>query len=541
VIVHRLSASILAVTVALSGCGVNEPSDPPAATDPSAHAPAYAAALSSYFPPPETNGGWRKTSSRIQALALGIDIATAESLRGYLMALPWEGYSTGVTGYKASDKASLIIKKGWLVGEYYNQASARDAVYYLASNGKTFAMMLLGRMQLDYPALEIGLGSRLYDSRWLPQGFPLSDSLKTAITLDQVFRHTSGIVPEAQASIAGGAVRTEAGWNFVPFTLGLDAEWPVSGPLYFSPGSPSSYTRGSTYSSVAFNHFSLVFRNVTQLEPGAYLRQGILDPIGVGRMAYKRTAGMDDYQWATAGNGLSSARDFARLAYLLLHEGEWGGRQLFTQAWIRSFTGVPAYPNLRSNQDCYWGAAYPTDLYSTIGSGFNRAIIVPSLDLVFTFNGRTPSAIQAEVTRNLLQKLFASVTDRYVTCDGRVINNPPPQRVAGFTLINADTDQPIGALTNTMTISLATLPTRRLNVRADTWPSTVGSVRFGLDAAASYRIETGAPYALAGDIQGNYKPWTPAAGTHTLKATPYTGAAATGAAGLPLTVTFTIK
>ena len=82
-------------------------------------------------------------------LAHGIDIALADSLGAYLMALPWERYYTGVSGYKESNKAALIIKNGWLVAEYYNEASARNAVYYLASNGKTFAMMLLGRMQLD--------------------------------------------------------------------------------------------------------------------------------------------------------------------------------------------------------------------------------------------------------------------------------------------------------------------------------------------------------------------------------------------------------
>jgi hypothetical protein len=30
---------------------------------------------------------------------------------------------------------------------------------------------------------------------------------------------------------------------------------------------------------------------------------------------------MGGYIWVTAGNALASARDYARLAYLLLHEG----------------------------------------------------------------------------------------------------------------------------------------------------------------------------------------------------------------------------
>jgi hypothetical protein len=50
------------------------------------------------------------------------------------------------------------------------------------------------------------------------------------------------------------------------------------------------------------------------------------------------------------------------------------------------------------------------------------------------------------------------------------------QSVVSFDLINADTDQVIGPLNDGDILNLATLPTRNLNVRANTSPSTVGSV-----------------------------------------------------------------
>jgi hypothetical protein len=115
--------------------------------------------------------------------------------------------------------------------------------------------------------------------------------------------------------------------------------------------------------------------------------------------------------------------------------------------------------------------------------------------------------------------------------------------VQSFTLINADTDQPIAGfdpLTSGATLNLATLPTRNLNIRANTSPATVGSVVFGFDTNPNTRTESGAPYALAGDASGNYFPWTPAVGPHTVKATPYSGSGATGTAGTPLTITFTV-
>jgi CubicO group peptidase (beta-lactamase class C family) len=382
--------------------------------------------LSSYFPPAEAAGGWRKTTDATQIRNLGMDAGKLGALGTYLMALPYEGYYTGVSGYKPSNKAALVVKNGWIVGEYYNQAGANTAVYYLASNGKTFAMLLAGHMATNYSQFGFGLSSRLYDQRWLPEGYALTDTRKASITFDQVFRHVSGIVPEAQAAIASGAVESQTDWNFAPFTVGKDPDYPVSAPLYFAPGNPSTYTKGSTYSSVAFNHFALIFRNVTGLEASAYLRQAILNPIGVGRMAYKLTPGMGDALWAPAGNGLASARDFARLGYLMLHEGDWNGTPIFPASWLRQFTASSAYRNIRSNVDCRWGSKYPSDMYRTTGSGLNWVLVVPSLDLVVTFNGRTPKSFGAEVDSASLSKLFAAVTDRYVACDGTVVNDTPP-------------------------------------------------------------------------------------------------------------------
>ena len=412
------SAALLLATA----CDPGEPFSPPVTAAP----PPPMAALSSYYPPPEAAGGWRTATSPEQMLGQGIDAARLADLGSYLMSLPYESYKVGVSGYSPSNKAALVVKNGWIVGEYYNQPGAETGMYYLASNGKTFAMMLAGRLARDHAGLGFGLQSKLYDPRWLPQGFPLTDPGKADITIDEVFRHVSGIIPEVEDKIASGAVQPGSTWNFAPATVGKDPDYPVTAPLYFAPGVPSSYTREGTYSSVAFNHFSLIFRNVTGLEAGEYLRRSILDPIGVGKMAYKRPAGMGDYVWATAGNGLSSARDFARLGYLMLHEGRWAGTDVFDAAWLRQFTSSPDYRNIRSNVDCRWGTKYPRDMYRTTGSGQNWILVVPSLDLMLTFNGRTPKSVSEELDVTSLEKLFAAVTERYVACDGTVFNDGPP-------------------------------------------------------------------------------------------------------------------
>jgi len=65
-------------------------------------------------------------------------------------------------------------------------------------------------------------------------------------------------------------------------------------------------------------------------------------------------------------------------------------------------------------------------------------------------------------------------------------------------------------------------------------------VRFGYDGNANVRVENGSPYALAGDSSGNYYAWTPSAGSHSVTATPYAGANASGSAGASRTITFTV-
>src|SRR5580704_5651727 len=117
------------------------------------------------------------------------------------------------------------------------------------------------------------------------------------------------------------------------------------------------------------------------------------------------------------------------------------------------------------------------------------------------------------------------------------------QAVTSFTLISAGANRPVAGfdpIANGATIDLASLPTLGLNMRANTQPATVGSVRFRLDGNTNYRTDSLPPYALASETGGNYAAWTLGLGSHTVTATPYTGSGATGTAGTPLTITFFI-
>jgi hypothetical protein len=114
--------------------------------------------------------------------------------------------------------------------------------------------------------------------------------------------------------------------------------------------------------------------------------------------------------------------------------------------------------------------------------------------------------------------------------------------VVRFTLVNADTDEDIAELKDNDTLNLAALPTRNLNIRANTNPDVVGSVLFNLDGVI--RVENVNPYAYAANKGGDYFAWTPKTGDHVLTATPYSertpydSTRGSGEAGTPLTVRF---
>ena len=111
--------------------------------------------------------------------------------------------------------------------------------------------------------------------------------------------------------------------------------------------------------------------------------------------------------------------------------------------------------------------------------------------------------------------------------------------VSGFTLINADTDQPIGALADGAVLDLSKLPTTNLNVLV-TANGETRSVKIGYDDVANYRVESTAPFAVGGNKGSDFYAWNPEPGAHTLVATPYDRTFARGDAGDAAIVRFTV-
>ncbi|MDX1994426.1 MAG: right-handed parallel beta-helix repeat-containing protein [bacterium] len=110
--------------------------------------------------------------------------------------------------------------------------------------------------------------------------------------------------------------------------------------------------------------------------------------------------------------------------------------------------------------------------------------------------------------------------------------------VTSFTLINAENQTDIRTITNGSTINLATLPCRYVNIRVNTNPARVGSVRITVNGQQT--VQGGAPYSVFGDTDGRYLQWRPNTGSYTISAIAYSGTGGTGTASPTVTLRFSV-
>lgn len=113
-------------------------------------------------------------------------------------------------------------------------------------------------------------------------------------------------------------------------------------------------------------------------------------------------------------------------------------------------------------------------------------------------------------------------------------------------LFNAGNDAPIDgfeSIDDGAIINFATIGTSNLDIVAQVADSegATQSIRFELSGATiQSRTESGAPYVLGGDSNGDYNGITFNVGDHTLVVTPFSGDSAGGSAGVSLSRSFTV-
>jgi CubicO group peptidase (beta-lactamase class C family) len=192
-------------------------------------------------------------------------------------------------------------------------------------------------------------------------------------------------------------IAVSAGHGEYEFVLGRERDrfGNSAARLYAAPG------RAWDYSDAAFAHLSLIFARVAGQEIGDFMRARVFQPIGIESAGWDLQGGAGHLgPHSNAHSGLRlSARDFARLGYLLLHGGEWNGKQIVPKWWIdlatrKSQDVNPEYGyTFWVNTDGGLWPHVPKDAFAFMGYATNRCYVVPSLDLVVVRLGYGPQPI----------------------------------------------------------------------------------------------------------------------------------------------------
>lgn len=347
-------------------------------------------AADTYFPPPDSEGGWReaKTPEEFRDKA-GIDQSRLEPA--------WS-----VTEKTTANGGLVVVRNGWLVFEKYFGKASRNANPDMASTGKGFCSIACGIMLNEFKdKIPAGLDTKVFTEKYLPQAFPLDDTRKASITLGQLLSMTAGYWGEGQTP--SGIVKGDKPQQLKP-VKGQDVkeidESSLRVPLWCDPGA------GYSYSSPSPHIASIVLRNVSGMELKDYIHERLAKPQGWGAWNYCLYRGDIEMKHANgAGSTALHATDVMRFGYCLAHNGRWKDQQLVPadyikkcQSWLPYNEHTPFSLQWEHNADGHVAAA-PKDAFWKSGAGGFCLYIVPSLDLVIYKLGGKDGQYDEKLTR----------------------------------------------------------------------------------------------------------------------------------------------
>jgi len=325
-----------------------------------------------YFPPPDTQGGWRTLpdTAKIRKLA-GVDVSRLDQAFQFIQETSQNG-------------GLVVVRYGYLVYEKYFGKGNRDAHPDMASIGKAFTSISCGIMLHEKrDQIPEGLETKVFTEKYLPEALPLSDPAKAEIKLGHLLSMSSGMRGEGNNP---GMVRGEHR-KLEP------AQRPAERPdqdssalrtaMWTKPGEGYSYASGSPHVA------SIVLRHLTGMEMQQYIDEKLAKPMGFGSWGYALHRNGNTLPHTPGGGSIAvRATDAVRFAYLLLHNGRWGSQQLVPADYV-AMCGRPSPYNSHSpfslmfevNADGHVFGA-PRDAFFKSGAGGSAIYVVPSLDMV---------------------------------------------------------------------------------------------------------------------------------------------------------------
>jgi CubicO group peptidase (beta-lactamase class C family) len=293
--------------------------------------------------------------------------------------------------------ALLVVRDDKIVYEWYAPGHGPDHKEGTASLAKAIVggsslMVALqdGRIHADDPA-----------SKYIPLW--KNDPQKSRITVRELATHTSGIEDAEQDGIEHMKL---PGWkgNFWrrepdPFSIAIS-----QAPVVFPPGTSYAYSNPGMAALAYAVTASL--RGAPQADLHSALDERILKPLGVSgaewSIGYDHAYTVDGLTlYANWGGGAFTPRATARIGQLMLHQGEWNGKRLFSRELAQAMTSYAGMPTQERTAEspgpasglCWWvnydgvWPEVPRDAFAGAGAGQQLLLVIPSLNLVVVRNG----------------------------------------------------------------------------------------------------------------------------------------------------------
>ena len=237
----------------------------------------------------------------------------------------------------------VIVKNGYLIGEFYDNNDNEKSLSNIYSVTKSFTSALIG-IAIDKGHIKNEketLGS-VFSKNFVIKNDPKLKDIK----IQHLLTMTSGLkTRDNHLSNYSGVFALRNSKNWVNYILSLGTEK--------KPGEYYNYSNGGSHVLAA------ILTEITESPVAKYAESHLFSHIGI-----------KNYKWAKDPQGINhgysnlelSARDMAKLGILYLNKGRWGNKQIISSSWVEKSLKTHAYPNR--------GRFNPFRLYPYNGYGY---------------------------------------------------------------------------------------------------------------------------------------------------------------------------
>ena len=283
-------------------------------------------------------------------------------------------------------RSVLVVYKDKIIAERYDDGFTKDSRHLGWSMTKSITSTLFGilkgRGEIDLQA------THLFDE-WK------NDDRKN-ISIHNLLQMNSGLEWEEDYNTISDVTK-------MLFLEKDMTKTQIHKPLAGKPNASWNYSSGTT------NLLSGILRNQfkTQQEYLDFWYTDLIDKIGMNSMLVETDMSNNyvgsSYGWATA-------RDWAKLGLLYLHNGEWNGEHLFDKDWVDYATTPTPTSNGEYGAQIWLNAGgkypdAPKNMYSFNGYKGQNVFILPNQDLVIVRTGLTQNADMNTLLKGIINSI----------------------------------------------------------------------------------------------------------------------------------------